>query len=350
VHPGEILYWFADLGWIMGPWEVVGATAIGATVFLSDTAPDHPAPDRLWGMVERHGITHIGVSPTLIRALIPHGEEPVRRHDRSSLRVLASTGEPWNPEPWRWFFEVVGEGRCPVINLSGGTEVGACFLSPHPIAPLKPCTLRGPALGMDVAIVDVNGEPVGAGEVGELVCRQPWPGMTRGIWGDRERYLDTYWRRFPGVWVHGDWASVDEDGSWFLHGRSDDTISLAGKRLGPAEVESVLAGHPAVAEAAAVGVPHPVKGETVWCFVVTRPDADREGLEPELADLVAEHLGKAFRPSRVVLVDELPRTRSAKIVRRAIRAAASGEDPGDLSSLENPAALDAIRRAVGARA
>jgi len=346
VHPGEILYWFADLGWIMGPWEVVGATALGATVFLSDTAPDHPGPDRLWDMVERHRITHLGVSPTLIRALIPHGEEPVRRHDRSSLRILASTGEPWNPEPWRWFFEVVGEGRCPIVNLSGGTEVGACFLSPHPIAPLKPCTLRGPALGMDVAVVDVNGEPVGPGEVGELVCRQPWPGMTRGIWGDPDRYLDTYWRRFPGMWVHGDWASVDEDGFWFLHGRSDDTISLAGKRLGPAEVESVLAGHPAVAEAAAVGIPHPVKGEAVWCFVVTRARAGDGALEVELADLVAEHLGKAFRPSRVVLVDELPRTRSAKIVRRAIRAAVSGEDPGDLSSLENPSALQAIRRAV----
>ncbi len=346
VHPGEILYWFADLGWIMGPWEVVGATALGATVFLSDTAPNHPGPDRLWDMVERHRITHLGVSPTLIRALIPHGEEPVRRHDRSSLRILASTGEPWNPEPWRWFFEVVGEGRCPIVNLSGGTEVGACFLSPHPIAPLKPCTLRGPALGMDVAVVDVNGEPVGPGEVGELVCRQPWPGMTRGIWGDPDRYLDTYWRRFPGMWVHGDWASVDEDGFWFLHGRSDDTISLAGKRLGPAEVESVLAGHPAVAEAAAVGIPHPVKGEAVWCFVVTRARAGDGALEVELADLVAEHLGKAFRPSRVVLVDELPRTRSAKIVRRAIRAAVSGEDPGDLSSLENPSALQAIRRAV----
>ncbi len=345
LHPGEILYWFADLGWIMGPWEVVGATALGATVFCSDTAPDHPAPDRLWDMVERHRITHLGVSPTLIRALIPHGEDLVARHDLSSLRILASTGEPWNPEPWRWFFEVVGQGRCPIINLSGGTEVGACFLSPHAISPLKPCTLRGPALGMDMDVVDASGDPVPRGQVGELVCRQPWPAMTRGVWGDPERYLDTYWRRFPGVWVHGDWASVDPDGFWFLHGRSDDTISLAGKRLGPAEVESVLADHPAVAEAAAVGVPHPVKGEAVWCFVVARPGVERdEALAAELAALVAEHLGKAFRPSRVVFVEELPRTRSAKILRRAIRAAVSGEDPGDLSSLENPAALDAIRR------
>ncbi|MGE5459272.1 MAG: AMP-binding protein [Solirubrobacterales bacterium] len=347
LHPGEILYWFADLGWIMGPWEVVGATALGATVFCSDTAPDHPEPDRLWAMVERHRITHLGVSPTLIRALIPHGREHVTKHDRSSLRILASTGEPWNPEPWRWFFEVVGEGRCPIINLSGGTEVGACFLSPHPISPLEPCTLRGPALGMDLDIVDAVGEPVPRGQVGELVCRQPWPGMTRGIWGDPERYLDTYWRRFPGVWVHGDWASVNEEGFWFLHGRSDDTISLAGKRLGPAEVESVLADHPAVAEAAAVGVPHPIKGEAVWCFVVPTPTAEPGGtLSAELADLVADHLGKAFRPSRVVFVDELPRTRSAKILRRAIRAAVAGEDAGDLSSLENPRALEAIRAAV----
>jgi acetyl-CoA synthetase len=347
VRPGDLLFWFADLGWIMGPWEVVGATALGATVFCSDAAPDHPGPDRLWDMVERHRITVLGVSPTLIRALIPKGEQHVRRHDLSSLRILASTGEPWNPEPWRWFFEEVGGGRLPIINLSGGTEIGACFLSPHPISPLKPCTLRGPSLGMDVDVVDADGEPVPPGQVGELVCRQPWPAMTRGLRGDPERYLDTYWRRFPGVWVHGDRASVDEDGFWFLHGRSDDTISVAGKRLGPAEVESILAGHPEVAEAAAVGVPHEIKGEAIWCFVVARPGAERtDALATELASLVADHLGKAFRPSRVVFVDELPRTRSAKILRRAIRAAVAGEDPGDLSSLENPAALEAIARSA----
>jgi acetyl-CoA synthetase len=345
VRPGDVLYWFADLGWIMGPWEVVGATALGATVLLYDGAPDHPAPDRIWDLVERHRVTQLGVSPTLIRALVPRGEAPVRSHDLSSLRILASSGEPWNPEPWRWFFEVVGGGRLPIINLSGGTEVGACFLSPHPVSPLKPCTLGGPALGMDVDVVDPQGRPVGPGEVGELVCRQPWPGMTRGIWRDPERYLETYWRRFPGVWVHGDWASVDEDGFWFLHGRSDDTISLAGKRLGPAEVESVLADHPHVAEAAAVGVPHPIKGEALWCFVVAVPGTERsQALAGELTSLVADHLGKAFRPERVAFVDELPRTRSAKIMRRAIRAVVAGQDPGDLSSLENPAALDAIRQ------
>jgi len=347
VHPGERLFWFADMGWIMGPWETVGATALGATVFLYDGAPNHPGPDRIWDLVERHRVTHLGVSPTLIRALIPAGVEPVRRHDLSSLRILASTGEPWNPEPYRWYFEEVGGGRLPIINISGGTEVGACFLSPHPISPLKPCTLRGPALGMDVAVFRPDGTEAGPGEVGELVCRQPWPGMTRGIWGDPERYLDTYWRRFPGVWCHGDWASVDEDGFWFLHGRSDDTMNVAGKRLGPAEVESVLTLHPTVTESAAVGIPDEVKGEAIWCFVVPRPGTEADdALAGELRDLVAEHLGKAFRPARVVFVPELPRTRSAKILRRAIRAAATGGEPGDLSSLENPTALEAIRAAT----
>jgi len=348
LHPGEILFWVSDLGWIMGPWEIVGATALGSTVFLYDGAPNHPGPDRIWDMVERHRITTLGVSPTLIRALIPAGEEEVRKHDLSSLRILASTGEPWNPEPYRWFFETVGHGKLPIINLSGGTEIGACFLSPLPICDLKACTLRGPALGMDIDVFGPDGKPVARGEVGELVCKQPWPAMTRGVWGDSERYLETYWRRWPGVWVHGDWASVDEDGFWFLHGRSDDTMNVAGKRLGPAEVESILAGHPAVAESAVVGIPDPIKGEAIWCFVVAKPGADTgDPLADELSGLVAQDLGKAFKPSRIVFVPELPKTRSAKIVRRAIRATVAGEDPGDLSSLENPSAIEAIAREVG---
>ena len=349
LHPGELLYWVTDLGWIMGPWEIVGAGALGGTVLLVEGAPTHPGPDRLWATVERHRVTTLGVSPTLIRSLIPHGEEPVRAHDLSSLRIIGSTGEPWNPEPYLWLFREVGGSRCPIINLSGGTEVGACFLSPLPICELKPCTLRGPALGMDVAVYRPDGTEAAPGEVGELVCRKPWPAMTRGIWGDPQRYLDTYWRRFPGVWTHGDWASVDEDGFWFLHGRSDDTIQIAGKRLGPAEVESVLADHPAVAESAAVGMPDPVKGEGLWCFVVLRPGTDPgPQVAEELAGLIAERLGKPFRPERVVFVPELPRTRSAKIVRRAVRAVARGTDPGDLSSLENPEALRSIRAALEA--
>jgi acetyl-CoA synthetase len=348
LHPGEVLHWVTDLGWIMGPWEIVGALALGSTVLLYDGAPTHPASDRLWSLVERHRITTLGVSPTLIRALVPSNTHRLRDHDLSSLRILASTGEPWNPDAYLWLHREVGGSRLPIINLSGGTEVGACFLSPMPICELKPCTLRGPALGMDVDIVDAEGLRVGAGEVGELVCRQPWPAMTRGIWGDPDRYLETYWRRFPGIWVHGDWATRDEDGFWFLHGRSDDTLSVAGKRLGPAEVESALASHPAVAESAAIGVPNAVKGEAIWCFVVLKPGEEADpGLATALRNVVADHLGRSFLPSKVVFVPDLPKTRSAKIVRRAIRGAALGEDAGDLSSLENPGSLEEIRRTLG---
>ena len=344
LHRGETLFWVTDLGWIMGPWEVVGATALGATVFLYEGAPNHPEPDRVWDMVERHRITTLGVSPTLIRALIPAGDEHVTKHDLSSLRIIGSTGEPWNPEPYMWTLEKVGGGRCPIINISGGTEVGACFLSPLPITELKPCTLRGPSLGMDVDVWGADGKPVAPGEVGELVCKKPWPAMTRGVWGDPQRYLDTYWSRWPDVWVHGDWATIDADGFWFLHGRSDDTMNIAGKRLGPAEVESALTDHPAVAESAAVGVPHAIKGEAIWCFVVTKPGTETgDRLAGDLQRIVSAHLGKSFKPERIVFVDELPKTRSAKIVRRALRALVEGKDAGDLSSLENPAALDAIK-------
>jgi acetyl-CoA synthetase len=347
LHQGETLFWVTDLGWIMGPWEIVGAGALGATVFLYEGAPNHPEPDRVWDMVERQRISTLGISPTLIRALIPAGDEWVEKHDLSSLRILGSTGEPWNPEPYLWFFDKVGGGRCPVINISGGTEVGACFLSPLPITELKPTTLRGPALGMAVDVWGPDGKPVPRGEVGELVCTKPWPAMTRGVWGDPQRYLDTYWSRWPDVWVHGDWASIDEDGFWFLHGRSDDTMNIAGKRLGPAEVESALTDNPAVAESAAVGIPHQVKGESVWCFVITKPGhATDDDLVAQLKAEVARHLGKAFTPDRIVFVDELPKTRSAKILRRAIRATVLGQDPGDLSSLENPSAIEKIRGQV----
>src|SRR5207253_834245 len=206
-------------------------------------------------------------------------------------------------------------------------------------------SLGGAAVGMDVDVFDAAGDSI-RGEVGELVCKQPWPGMTRGIWNDPDRYIETYWSTYEGVWRHGDWAKIDEDGQWFLLGRSDDTINVAGKRLGPAEVESVLVSHPAVAEAAVVGVPDETKGEAVWCFVIA-PDGGGDGLEAELAGLVADELGRPFKPSRVVVVEALPKTRSAKILRRAVRAVAVGEDVGDLSSAENPQALDGIRAALG---
>jgi acetyl-CoA synthetase len=332
--------WMSDMGWIMGPKIVVGAGALGSTLVLSEGAPDYPGPDRLWQLVERHRISVLGISPTLIRALRSHGDEPVVSHDRSSLRILASTGEPWNPDPYRWLFEVGGEGRCPIINLSGGTEVGACFLSPMPVMPIKECSLGVPALGMAMDILGPDGEPVLPGEVGELVCRKPWPSMTRGVWGDPQRFIDTYWSRWPGIWVHGDWASVDEDGSWYLHGRSDDTLNIAGKRIGPAEFESAAVHCPGIAEACAIGVPDPVKGEVAWIFCVplagVTPDAE---LRDAVRAAVVHELGKAFAPAEVRFVTALPKTRTAKIVRRAVRAAALGEDLGDLSSIEDTSVL-----------
>jgi acetyl-CoA synthetase len=341
---GDTILFSTDMGWIMGPWTVVGGGAVGATLVFPEGAPDWP-PDRLWRSIERERVTVLGCSPTLIRALMQHGEPEA---DLSSLRTIVTTGEPWNPAPYRWLFEKVGGGRCPIINCSGGTEVGACFLSPTPAMAIKECSLGGPALGMAMDVVDPEGRSlVGTGEVGELVCRKPFPGMTRGFWRDRERYLDAYWRRLPGVWVHGDWASVDEDGFWFLHGRSDDTLNIAGKRIGPAELESVAVGHEAVTEAAAVGVPHEVKGEVAWLFcVLGQGHQPSDELAREIGAAVGEALGKAFRPDRVVFVTALPKTRSAKIVRRAVRARALGQDPGDLSSVENPESLEEIARAV----
>ena len=340
VRAGDRVLFATDMGWIMGPWTVVGGMACGATIVFMEGAPDRPH-DRVWQIVADERATMLGVSPTLVRALIPHGDPDA---DLNSLRSVVTTGEPWNSGPYDWLDEhVCGDGRIPIVNCSGGTEVGACFLSVTMLHPTKPCSVGFPALGEDVDVFDDGGRSV-RGEVGELVCKRAWPGMTRGIWGDPERYLETYWRRFPGVWTHGDWASVDEDGYWFLHGRSDDTLNIAGKRIGPAELESAAVGHPAVAEAAAIGVPHEVKGEVAWLYCVLTPGS--EVAPEEVSAAVARELGKAFAPDRVVFVSALPKTRSAKIVRRAVRARALGQDPGDLSTLENPEALEEIARAV----
>ena len=340
VKAGDRVLFATDMGWIMGPWTVVGAGALGAAVVYMEGAPDWPS-DRIWRLVESERVTMLGVSPTLVRALIPAGEPTA---DLTSLRAITTTGEPWNRAPYDWLDEhACGNGRIPIVNISGGTEVGACFLSVTPMAPTKPCSLGFPALGADVDVFDQEGRSL-RGEVGELVCKRPWPGMTRGVWRDPDRYLDTYWRRFPGVWTHGDWASIDEDGYWYLHGRSDDTLNIAGKRIGPAEIESAAVGHPAIAEAAAIGVPHDVKGEVAWVFCVLGPGARTSA--DDVAAAVTAELGKAFTPERVVFVSALPKTRSAKVVRRAVRARALGLDPGDLSTVENPEALDEIGGAV----
>lgn len=340
---GDRIHWITDMGWMMGPWLVYGATLLGATFCIYDGSPDYPDVDRLWALAERHRLTHLGVSPTLIRALVPHGAEPVRRHDLSAVRLFVSTGEPWNPDPWRWLFEVVGEGRRPIINYSGGTEISGGIVMGNPILPLKPTAFAAACPGMAADVVDADGRSV-RGQVGELVIRAPWIGMARGFWRDRQRYLDTYWSQIPGVWVHGDWAAIDEDGMWYILGRSDDTIKIAGKRLGPAEVESVLVAHPAVREAAAVGVPDALKGSALVCFVVlSAGHIPNAALAEELRARVAAELGKPLMPKAVRFVSDLPKTRNAKLMRRVVRSAYLGEDLGDTSSLVNPEVIAELR-------
>jgi acetyl-CoA synthetase len=345
VKESDILYWVTDMGWMMGPWEVFGSTLLGATMLFYDGALDYPAADRLWSLVEKHGVTILGVAPTLVRSLAAQGRAPVEAHDLSTLRILGSTGEPWNPEPWNWLFEVVGKKQLPIINYSGGTEISGGIVMGNVLTPIKPCSFAGPLPGMAADVVDDEGRSV-RGEVGELVLRRPWIGMTRGFWKDPERYLATYWSRFPDVWVHGDWAAVDGDGFWYILGRSDDTIKVAGKRIGPAEVESILVEHPAVMEAAAIGVPDPVRGEALVCYCVLKPGHEQStALARALQQKVADALGKPLRPEAIRFVAELPKTRNAKVMRRIIRAACLGNDPGDVSALENPDAVEAIRNA-----
>ncbi|GAX89582.1 AMP-binding protein [Effusibacillus lacus] len=341
---GDTLFWVTDMGWMMGPFMIFGALLNGAAAVLYEGSPDYPEPDRLWKLTADHRVTHLGISPTLIRSLMKHGESWVKKHDISSLRVIGSTGEPWNPEPWMWLFERVGNSRIPIFNYSGGTEISGGILGNVLVRPIGPVTFNSPLPGMDVQVYDEHGQPV-RNTVGELVIKQPWVGMTNGFWQEPERYESAYWNRWPDTWVHGDWVTLDDEGFWTITGRSDDTLNVAGKRLGPAEVESVLVGHPAVLEAGTIGVPDELKGEVAVCFVVLRPGHEMtDKLRQELLDLVADKLGKALRPKTLYFVNDLPKTRNGKILRRAMRAAYLDKDAGDLSSLENPDAVETVRK------
>ena len=384
VGRGTRISWYTDIGWMMGPWLIYGALINGATICIYDGAPDYPTPDRMWEFCANHKVEVLGISPTLVRSLAAaeerNADTPVRnegearrkdadksvrvpphaRHDLSNLRIFASTGEPWNPAPWWWLFEKVGNSKLPIINYSGGTEIAGGILMGNPLLPIKPCSFPAPCPGMDVDVLDEEGNSVEPGKVGELVIKQPWIGMARGFWQEKERYLETYWRRFKDIWVHGDWAMRDKDGHWFILGRSDDTLKVAGKRVGPAEVESLLVAHPLVTEAAVIGVPDEVKGTAMVAFAVLNAECRMRNDEPsdsanssfdihhsslasELRELVARDMGKPLAPSKIHFVSALPKTRNAKVMRRVIRAAYLGEDPGDLSALENPEAVQEIR-------
>ena len=345
VKENDVFFWLTDIGWMMGPWMIIGVQSFGAAIVIYEGAPNYPNPDRLWELIDNQKITTLGISPTAIRMFMRYGDEWIKKHDLGTLKFLGSTGEPWDPDSWNWFFEKIGKKKIPIINISGGTEIVGCFLSPLPITELKPCTLRGPGLAMDIDVFDDDGKPI-RGKMGHLVAKKPAPSMTRGFWNEPERYIETYWSRWPNIWYHGDWAKIDKDGFWSLHGRSDDTIKIAGRRTGPAEIEAALIEHPAVSEAAAIGIPDEIKGEDLVCFVVLKPRYEfNDNLRDELKNQVIKIMGKTLKPRDIKFVKDLPKTRSAKIIRRLIKATFLGDETTDISSVENPQAVEEIKNA-----
>jgi acetyl-CoA synthetase len=346
LKPTDRLMWMTDFGWLVGPLQVTAALLAGATCVLAEGTPDYPETGRLWRLVQDHKISFLGCGPTLARIMMRYGNSDISKYDLSSLRVVASTGEPWDPDSWMWVYENALHRRGPLMNYSGGTELGG-IVATNVLFPIKPASFSGPIPGTGADIVDAEGHSVGAGTVGELVMRQACIGTTRGLWRDPQRYIDNYWSRFPGIWIHGDWASRDADGSWFIHGRSDDTIKIAGKRTGPAEIESLLLATHRVSDAAAVAVPDPVKGSAVICTVIAAPhETPGDALASILSNAIVNGLGGSFRPKQVLFVRDLPRTRNMKTMRRVIRAVLLNEKPGDLSALVNPEAVDELQRIV----
>ncbi|GHB73537.1 acetyl-CoA synthetase [Streptomyces viridiviolaceus] len=327
VHSEDVIAWISDMGWLVGPLLIMGGLQLGATVVFTEGVPDHPTPKRLWEIVERNGVTVQGVAPTAIRAVMARSDGTFG--DLGSLRAFVSTGEAWDEPTWRWLFEAVGEGRRPIINYSGGTEVGGGLLNSYPFLPMEPASFNGPLLGIDVAVLDQDGRPT-VGEIGELTVLNTFPGMTHAFWQDRERYLETYWNRWDGVWVHGDLAGVDGDGTWRIHGRSDDTIKVSGRRVGPAEIEASLLKDHRIVEAAVIGVPDEQRGQRVVAFAVLG-DADVD--HDDLLTTAVHNVGRSFAPTLHV-VTTLPKTKNGKIMRRAIRARYLGASPGDMSSLD----------------
>ena len=327
----------ADPGWITGHSYIVYAPLIlGATSFMYEGAPNYPYPDRWWKMIERYGITVFYTAPTAIRGLMRFGDAWPGRRDLSSLRLLGSVGEPINPEAWRWYYRVIGKEKCPIMDTWWQTETGGFMITPVPSFPLKPGSATKPFPGIDAEIVDEEGDPVKPNEDGYLVIKKPWPGMARTIWGDPDRYVAQYWERYKekGYYLTGDSARMDEDGYFWIIGRIDDVIKVSGYRLGTAEIESALVSHPAVAEAACIGIPDELKGNVIWAYVILRQGYEgSEKLVDELKQHVRTETGPIAVPAKIFFVESLPKTRSGKIMRRVLKAQALGKDVGDTSTL-----------------
>lgn len=340
------LLWMSDMGWVIGPKSIIGSLLAGATLVIAEGTPDWPVPGRIGRLIQDHRVTICGIVPTVVRQMMRFGPEVVSIYDLSTLRATVSSGEPWNDDAWLWFFRHVCQERIPILNYAGGTEIGGAILIGTLHDPLRPGAFGGPVPGVGADVVDADGRSRAPGEPGELVLRAPSIGITRGLWCAPERFIESYWRTIPGCWVQGDYARRDPDGLWFLLGRSDDTIKVAGKRTGPAELESILVESGLLVEAAIVGIPDSVLGSALACAAVLSDSAPApECAAVELSDLLAASAGAPFRPAFFVFVEALPRTRNQKIMRRLVRSALLGEAPGNVAALLNPEAIDAVREA-----
>ena len=338
------LLWMSDMGWVVGPLEIMGVSFVGATLIMGEGAPNYPEPGRIWRLVEEYKVSWLGFAPTIARIFMSQPEESISQYDFSSLKIVLTTGEPWNLDAWLWFFDKICNKRVPIMNLTGGTEIGCGILGCTIARPLKPCCFNTqmPAMGAD--IIDEQGLSIEDGKVGELVLRHASIGLTRGLWNNPERYLDSYWRTIPGLWVHGDWAVKDAYGMWYVLGRSDDTLKISGKRTGPAEIEGPLLATGKIVEAAVIGVPDEIGGSAVVCVCVPKEGFVEDELQQELIDAVVNEMGKSYKPKQVVFVEDLPKTRTLKIMRRVVKALLVGAEPGDLSSMVNPESIDYIKQ------
>jgi acetyl-CoA synthetase len=341
-------FFFSDMGWMVGAMCACIPSFAGGSLLIAEGTPDYPDTGRFWRLIDEHRVTYLGVSPTIVRGLMRYGDE-IENYDLSSLRITASGGEAWTETPWRWFFDHVCKQRIPIINISGGTEVGGCIFTSTTNHPMNPGSFSRPALGMGADITDMSGNRVPQGEVGELVLRHASIGLTKSLWKADDRYLESYWNTIPGLWVHGDFAMRGHDGLYYILGRSDDTIKISGKRTGPAELEGILIQTGKLAEAAVFAVPHAIKGSSVVCACVPMPGVDSAGgLADELSAALVRGMGASYRPEKVLLVDDLPRTRNMKIMRRVLRAVFENKDPGDLSALANPETIDHLKQRLAA--
>ncbi len=336
IKPDDVYWCTADPGWITGhSYIVYGPMILGATQVMYEGAPTYPNPGRWWEIAQKYGVTIIYTAPTAVRSLMRFGDDVPAQYDLSKLRLLGSVGEPINPEAWRWYHRVVGQNRCPIMDTWWQTETGAFMITPNPTTPLKPGSGTKPFLGIEADVLTEEGQPARQSDDGLLVIKRPWPSMLRTIHGDPQRYVDTYWSRLPGLYTAGDSARRDEDGYFWVIGRIDDVIKVSGYRLGTAEVESALVSHPAVAEAAAIGLPHELKGNAIHTFVILRQGYEAtDALAEELRKHVGKEMGPIARPEAVNFVPNLPKTRSGKIMRRVLKARSLGLPEGDLSTLE----------------